>query len=807
MASTSTKAAKRKNACLQSALACAERGWRVLPVQSVDDNGLCSCGRKNCSHPGKHPRTQHGVGDASCDPARIRQWWMQWPDANLAVATGPASGIFVVDLDSEAARAEFEKLGPLPRTRTVKTGRGWHFFFRYPSGVAIRNNNNGKLGAHVDIKSAGGYVLAPPSRHHSGLRYELAHDFVPADPPLWLLEKLKEPVAVSAKTTQARTKRDIPEGGRNVKLTSLAGMMQRKGVSPAAIEALLMVENDEHCDPPLPEAEVRSIVRSVTRYEPAKEPDTSGLLIIGERPFAQMVPDAEELLRDRPEERIFQTPISRRLVRIIQHGQDPKPERDVLRDPRASVMVEVDAPYLQLALGRTGKICKQSKHGPVPIDSPRSLADMVLASVETSPEMTSWDRLKKISLTPILLSDGTMVMEQGHNALSNIWIDTQGVKFVDPASQNPALSANECRTLIEHDIHPIGCAYPFVKDNPDQKWYETAAWSVVLSAMMSVDDRHNLPTVLMHCISAPTQGSGKTKLVQAISAAMTGTLPSICSYDSAEEFGKHLPPLLAKGDAVICIDNVIMPINNAKLAAALTQEHSMSYRPLGASKDLTIENTSVIFATGNNLQLSGDMPRRCLLARIEPTVERPEQQKFPFDPVKRALELFPRAVMTVKAVLRAHQLAGYPGVGLLKGGSGSFPEWDRRVRAALAWMGYADPLTTQDAIRSDDPGRRESVEALWVLGEAFGQNAFKVFELPQKLTPDAASILMQITGHKFGEPFNARKVGRYFSTHLSGRWFEGHRLAKTGRTPQGRDEWRIEAKPGQEAQRGEEEPL
>ena len=295
-----------------------------------------------------------------------------------------------------------------------------------------------------------------------------------------------------------------------------------------------------------------------------------------------MVPDAERLLKGRPEERIFQTALSRRLVRIIQHSQDTRPERGVRRDPQANVMVEVDAQYLQLSLGRTGKICKQGKNGPVPIDAPRSLADMMLASVETSSEMTTWDRLKKISLTPILQTDRTIVIEQGYNAASNIWINTRGVSLLpDPAAHKPKLSAKECRALVERDIHPIGCEYPFAKEHPAQEWHQTAAWSVVLSGLMSVDDRHNLPTVHMHCISAPAQGSGKTKLVQAISAAVTGTLPSIVTYDSAEdEFGKFLPVLIGHGDPVICIDNVIMPINNAKLAAALTQEHSMTYRIL-----------------------------------------------------------------------------------------------------------------------------------------------------------------------------------------------------------------------------------
>jgi hypothetical protein len=61
----------------------------------------------------------------------------------------------------------------------------------------------------------------------------------------------------------------IHEGQRNSILTSLAGSMQRRGMTPAAIEAALLAENQAKCDPPLPEAEVRGIVANVKKYEPA----------------------------------------------------------------------------------------------------------------------------------------------------------------------------------------------------------------------------------------------------------------------------------------------------------------------------------------------------------------------------------------------------------------------------------------------------------------------------------------------------------------------------------------------------------
>ena len=81
----------------------AERGWPVFPVHSMA-NGACTCGREDCDKPAKHPcwkrdLIEHGFKDASTDAAMIRRYWKRWPDANIGLATGQASGIIVVDVD------------------------------------------------------------------------------------------------------------------------------------------------------------------------------------------------------------------------------------------------------------------------------------------------------------------------------------------------------------------------------------------------------------------------------------------------------------------------------------------------------------------------------------------------------------------------------------------------------------------------------------------------------------------------------------------------------------------------------------
>ena len=93
--------------------------------------------------PGKHPRTRNGVKDATTDRTIIKAWWKRWPDANIGIATGRASGIFVLDVDGEVGKASLKELkaqhGRLPKTVTVKTGKGRHRYFRC-DGARVGNS-------------------------------------------------------------------------------------------------------------------------------------------------------------------------------------------------------------------------------------------------------------------------------------------------------------------------------------------------------------------------------------------------------------------------------------------------------------------------------------------------------------------------------------------------------------------------------------------------------------------------------------------------------------------------------------------
>jgi len=255
----------------EAALDYAARGWRVLPLHGIEPDGSCTCGRADCPSPGKHPRTRHGMRDATTDLETIRDWWDRWPDANVGIATG--RGLMVLDVDGEEGQANISGQH-VPATPCVHTGRGSHLYLRPPEGVRVRNAVG--LAPGLDVRAEGGYVVAPPSRHASGVDYEWAispdvQDL--AECPLWLADLLRshehpEPRAPEEKARDDADERSvtIPEGRRNTTLTSYAGRLRAVGMPYEEIATALLAHNAAHCKPLLSEGEVRGIARSAAGW-------------------------------------------------------------------------------------------------------------------------------------------------------------------------------------------------------------------------------------------------------------------------------------------------------------------------------------------------------------------------------------------------------------------------------------------------------------------------------------------------------------------------------------------------------------
>ncbi|HET9896239.1 MAG TPA: bifunctional DNA primase/polymerase [Streptosporangiaceae bacterium] len=175
---------------LNQAIAYARHGWPVF----------------RCQPGSKEPATRHGFRDATtCEPQIVR-WWQRQPHANLAIATG-APGPDVLDVDQHGragngfgACHQLEAAGLLDAASAVvlTPNGGLHFYFagsRLACGRLPRH--------HLDFRSAGGYVLAPPSQI-DGKPYQLVQHSPAASGLNWsLVTSLLEPDATARPSPSA----------------------------------------------------------------------------------------------------------------------------------------------------------------------------------------------------------------------------------------------------------------------------------------------------------------------------------------------------------------------------------------------------------------------------------------------------------------------------------------------------------------------------------------------------------------------------------------------------------------------------
>ena len=276
------------HATLALALHYCNLGWPVLPLHYITDVGTCSCGGPTVNpkcKPGKHPfatLAAQGVKSATTDPATAQKWFDGRP-YNIGVATGPESGIFVLDRDDKDGGAEsLQKLeaqhGALTPTLIQRTGNGAHYVFRLPSGLDLRNSQK-KLGAGLDTRGFGGYICAPPSVHQSGRTYAWIDSEFPtldkiADPPSWLINLLQSTTAkpkqsimtpIASPNGEFHWPDKIHDGeGREDFLLRAAGHLRSKGIDQKLIEPILIDYNRSRIHPPLTEDEVLDRAR---RYQ------------------------------------------------------------------------------------------------------------------------------------------------------------------------------------------------------------------------------------------------------------------------------------------------------------------------------------------------------------------------------------------------------------------------------------------------------------------------------------------------------------------------------------------------------------
>jgi putative DNA primase/helicase len=299
-----------------------------------------------------------------------------------------------------------------------------------------------------------------------------------------------------------------------------------------------------------------------------------------------------------------------------------------------------------------------------------------------------FDTVKGVLSCPTMRPDGSLLTTPGYDAATRYFLMTPSTLVVPEIPDKP--SKNDARAAL---IRLLGLleSYPFV--NAPSK-------AVALCILMTQVLRCAMPISPMLAVSAKAPGTGKSHLVDlGATVAIGRPCPSMGAGKDEKETEKEINTMLLSGVPGFSIDNVSRDVESDLLNRATSQTHLM-IRIFGKLEQIEVENSVVVYMTGNNLAVINEQRRRTVRCEMDAGLENPERRDFDGDPINIVLADRGRFVADVLTIARAYHVSGattcpYPFNG--------FAAWSHFVREPLIWLGQADACDTVDMTEKDDP--------------------------------------------------------------------------------------------------------
>ena len=233
-----------------------------------------------------------------------------------------------------------------------------------------------------------------------------------------------------------------------------------------------------------------------------------------------------------------------------------------------------------------------------------------------------WDErvfptLKGVVKCPYFTAAGKLVTAKGYDTDSRLWYEPDAGFILPEVPANPtdAQLAEAKRWIVSELLYD----FPFQSEAD-----RTNAVAYLVTPFVREMINGCIP---MGLCEAAVAGTGKGLLANAIAIPATGsTLETIPQRDSEDEWRKVFTAKLLESPTFVMLDNLTGTLKAPALEALLTTG-KWTDRILGETRMARLKPRATWLATGNNLQLGGDLPRRVVWMRLDAKMERPEERK------------------------------------------------------------------------------------------------------------------------------------------------------------------------------------
>lgn len=301
--------------------------------------------------------------------------------------------------------------------------------------------------------------------------------------------------------------------------------------------------------------------------------------------------------------------------------------------------------------------------------------------------------LESIIEFPVFRPDGTLITTEGYDQASRLYYAPVPSLKIPPIPEHPNADDIIKAQALLHEV--IG-EFPFEGGTSGASYANALALLLTPIIRQSIDG--HVPLAL---IDATRPGTGKSLLAEAVALIATGRKATMMTapYDD-NEWRKRIASTLSEGATIITIDNIKAQLQAASLDSALTS-HTVKERILGESRNGVYAQRATWMATGNNIQLGGDLPRRCYWIRMDAHTHRPwTRGGFKHDLETWIPEHRGEIIAALLTLVRAWYDAGKPAAQLPR--MGSFQSWVNTIGSVLAhcwvegFLGNAQTLQEQD---------------------------------------------------------------------------------------------------------------
>jgi hypothetical protein len=316
--------------------------------------------------------------------------------------------------------------------------------------------------------------------------------------------------------------------------------------------------------------------------------------------------------------------------------------------------------------------------------------------------------IEAIVQSPVLRPDGTILSKAGYDAATRLVYDPpQGFRLPQIPANPTQNDVEQAKALIDETI----CDFPFV---------DKASKANALALMLTLILRQAVKKAPLALIDAPDSGTGKSLLAEILCLVATGQIPPMMTEcQSEEEWGKAITSLLLEGTAINIIDNVDRTLKSAKLATVITAP-IFKHRILGRNEQVALPSRATWIATGNNIELGGDLARRCYLIRMDSGVHRPyEGRTFKHPDLSDWITKNRGEILAALFTLaRSWFAAGMPSPKVAT--IGGFEEWTRTIGGILEHIGVEGFLENRQEVYDQSGDAEEEewqkfVEALCIM--------------------------------------------------------------------------------------------